>query len=642
MPDASLPERVAAAMGQAGPLRKRVPGYEVRPHQLRAAIAISKAIEEGRTLLLEAPTGSGKSLSALVPLALYLMDREDGRASYSTATITLQEQVFYKDLPAVQRVFGSPAAALLKGMSRYACLVKWIAFRDTTSPAVRAGELAQVDAWIRSTQTGDQAELDRVPSWWDEIAASTSDCPGPACGLARACFAMLARSRAISSQLVVTNHHLACNLIEKGSLIDPAGPIVFDEAHRLADVASSAFGASVDVERIRSVLRRALAIRPGGSTSIRELVLKAELALADFSASVRPDRTAEAHPIGPRGRLAARRLLDVLGALDSAVRFERWDAFPDARGASEADRAVSCLRAIESITEQLSYFADPPPDTASWAEHAGPANARVVLHSCPVDLAPFTRKLFSAGRARVLMSATLSHSGSFAYLRKRLGIDDADEMVLPEVFDYRKLMRYYFPLPPIDPKSPDYIDRVTSELFGLLRATRGRALVLFTSYADMREVYGRLAGKLPYELLVQDEASASGIVEAFREDVHSILLATSRMWEGVDVPGPSLSVLVVARLPFDVPTHPLALARYEAARARGENPFFSVVLPEAITRMRQGIGRLIRSPHDRGIAAILDGRVLTRPYGRLFLAALPRAPQVRSHEEAARFLDGHS
>src|SRR5207249_9364294 len=238
-----------------------------------------------------------------------------------------------------------------------------------------------------------------------------------------------------------------------------------------------------------------------------------------------------------------------------------------------------------------------------------------------------------------LCSATLATGGSFAHLKVKLGVQKARELILRPVFNHQAQMRYYLPRTPLDPKRREFTDQVATELLGLLRASEGRALVLFTSYEQLRAVAERLRGRLPYTLLVQDQGSTTALLQRFREDVHSVLLATARFWEGVDIAGEALSVLVVVRLPFEVPTHPLARARFEAARSRGEDAFQTIVVPEAIVKLRQGVGRLIRATTDRGVVAILDGRVLTMSYARRFMRALPAASRLESCDEVAAFLN---
>lgn len=632
----TLEDHARQALSPDGPISRALPGFEPRPQQLQAAAAIARALQENRTVLLEVPTGGGKSLSALVPLALHLA-RDHRRAVYSTATITLQEQLVRKDVPTVQRALGGPTAGILKGMGRYLCLIKWAELRDRLAAAGGDPHLQAFDRWVASTETGDQAELISAPPWWAEVAADHSDCLGPACSAAQACFALKARERARSAQLVITNHHLTlAHLRHRSSVIPDDAAIVLDEAHRLADIATDMFGDAFTSNSFPVLARRLHGLAPRGDDPLHHMVRTALALHERFVATLRLRPGQEAAGIPEAARPAAAALLEACQHIAAAIRARPWDVLRDRSGTSPNDRAAIALRGLENYMTSLSSAVAPPSGVASWIE---PRASGVSVHTAPVDVgAVLGPRLFSGSGPRVLMSATLSAGGAFDHVRRRLGIHKADEVTVSAVFDYARQMRYYFPSPPLDPNSPDFTSRVAAELRSLLRASRGRALVLFTSYTQLREVADSLRD-LPYTLIVQDETTSAAAVELFRSDVHSVMLATSRMWEGIDVPGQALSLLVVVRLPFEVPTHPLAKARYEAARQEGQNPFRTVVLPEAITRMRQGVGRLIRSRADRGVVAILDGRVLTKPYGRAFLAALPAAPRLRSPEEAGRFID---
>lgn len=630
----TLEDFTRQALSRDGPLSHALPGFEPRPQQLRAATAIARALQENRTVLLEVPTGGGKSLSALVPLAFHL--REDHkRAVYSTATITLQEQLVRKDVPTVQHALGGPTAGLLKGMGRYLCLVKWAELRDRLATAGGDPHVQAFDRWVSSTQTGDQAELLSVPHWWGEVAADHSDCLGPACSAAQACFALKARERARSAQLAIANHHLTMAYLRyRSSVIPDDATIVFDEAHRLADIATDMLGDAFTSNSLPSIARRLHGLAPRGDDPLHHMVRTALALHERFIAALRLRPGQEAGNIPDSARPAAAALLEALQQIAATIRSRPWDVLRDRSGTSPNDRAAIALRAVENYMASLSSAIAPPSGVASWIE---PRASGLSVHTAPVDIgAVLGPRLFSGTGPRILMSATLSTAGTFSHIRTRLGIRHADEVTVSPVFDYARQMRYYFPSPPLDPNRPDFTARVTVELRSLLVASRGRALVLFTSYAQLRQVADSLRD-LPYTLIVQDETTSAAAVELFRSDVHSVMFATSRMWEGIDVPGQALSLLVVVRLPFEVPTHPLARARYEAARQAGQNPFQTVVLPEAITRMRQGVGRLIRSATDRGVVAILDGRVLTRPYGRRFLAALPQAPTLKSLDEVARF-----
>jgi len=618
-------------------MQRTNPGFEARPAQARMAAAVARAIDQRRTLLLEAATGSGKTLGALVPLAIHLLDGEE-RAVYSTGTITLQEQLVTKDIPAVQRAFGGPRAALLKGMGRYLCLLKWGMSRERLGARATPEALQTFAAWVAATRTGDQNELPEVPGWWDEVAADSSDCLGAACSHQLGCFALAARERARAAQLLAVNHHLLLLHRRFGGArtIPPEAAMVVDEAHNLPDVASEVWGSSFTDHTFRALAQRLHGLAPSGADPLHAEVARA-ISLHDaFMKTVRP---AGEEPTSPRvGSAALDEYLGILDRLAGLVGGRQWDIFRDGSGTSANDRAAILLRQLAGYRQAVAEALSPTEGVARWVEPARGKDVSMVFRTAPVDVGAVLCKLFDGEGPRIVMSATLATGGSFAHIRRQLGVREADELVVPPVFDYARQMRYYLPQAPLDPNAADFTALVSRELEALLRATQGRALVLFTSYKQLREVAEALRGRLPYRLLTQAEGSTTAIIQEFRDDVSSVLLATARMWEGVDIPGPALSALVVVRLPFEVPTHPLARARYDAAKARGENPFNSVVIPEAILKLRQGVGRLIRSRTDRGVVAILDGRVQTKGYGRRFLAALPAAPRVRSLDEVAAFL----
>src|SRR2546426_1591837 len=633
-----LADRASALLAPEGPIGRTMPGFEARPAQVQMARAVAETLEAGGVLLVEAPTGSGKGLAYLAALAAYLSRRHVFKAAASTATITLQEQLVRKDLPVVSDAVGGLPTALLKGMGRYLCLLKWrgLAF-------IPPADLETFGRWVTATKSGDQNELPFVPSWWGEVAADHGDCLGPACSLQLQCFALQAKEAARRAQLLVTNHHLLLMYRRfAGSVTSPlpaTAPVIVDEGHHLGDIATEVYGESCSDFTLIALAQRLHGLAPSSTDPLHRQIESALGIHRGIMDAIRP-KGFEPAPVPTLDPALREGYLETLRRLSGDIGRRAWDVIRDRSGTSANERAAMLIRMLEGYVAAIQAILEPASGTTSWVEPVQQRNVTILLRNSPIDVGETLGRLFGEGASpAVLCSATLAAGGSFAHLKAKLGIRTARELILPPVFDHQAQMRYYLPRTPLDPKRREFTDQVTTELLGLLRASEGRALVLFTSYEQLRAVAERLRGRLPYTLLVQDQGSTTALLQRFREDVHSVLLATARFWEGVDVVGEALSLLVVVRLPFEVPTHPLARARFEAARSRGENAFQTIVVPEAIMKLRQGVGRLIRATSDRGVVAILDGRVLTRSYGRRFLQALPAAPRLHSHDEVAAFLN---
>lgn len=636
----TLADRAAALLEPGGPIGRAMPEFEARAPQVKMARAVARTLEEGGTLLVEAPTGSGKGLGYLAAIATYLSRRRDAKAVASTATITLQEQLIRKDLPVIDEAVGGLPAALLKGMGRYLCLLKWRGLSQSMS-LIPPRDLEAFAGWVATTTTGDQNELPYVPGWWPDVAADHSDCLGPACSLYLQCFALAARDAARRAQLLVMNHHLLLlyRRFSNGSSILPNdAPVIVDESHRLADIATDVYGDGCTDFTFVALAQRLHGLTPQPTDPLHahiESAVRTHTAVMD---ALRP-RGSEPGPLPVLDAAQRAGYLEALRRLVSELSGRPWEVIRDRSGTSANERAAILIRMVEGYASTIATILEPASGTASWAEPAQQRNVKTILRNAPIDVGATLGGLFGRDAPpAVLCSATLAAGGSFAHIKTKLGIGQARELILPPVFDYATQIRYYLPRVPLDPQADTFTDQIAAELRGLLRASEGRALVLFTSYDQLRAVAERLYGRLPYTLLIQDVGSTTTLLQRFKEDVHSVLLATSRFWEGIDVRGEALSLLVVARLPFDVPTHPLTRARFDAARERGDNPFTTVAVPEAIVKLRQGVGRLIRSRGDRGVVALLDGRVSTRNYGRRFLAALPPAPQLSTHDQVAEFL----
>jgi len=626
-------ELLGPFLGPDGLMAQRLGGYEHRPGQEAMMHAVMRAVEERAVLLVEAGTGTGKSLAYLIPAALAAEP-----VIVSTGSKTLQDQLFHKDIPFVRDALGVPfKAALLKGRTNYLCLLKLEQSRhDAHLFKEHGGWLDIFDEWSGQTDTGDRAELARLPDdapVWREVSTGAEECLGQGCEFFDDCFVMRARRRALAADVVVVNHHLFfadLSLRESAgfSLLPPSDVVVFDEAHNLEDVAAMYFGLRCSNYRIRDLTydaQRAMSQARLGTTDF-----------LDVCDRIRGDTDLlfDAYePLFPRGRVAPDNL--------PAGVVERWHTL-DNRLAQLAHRLREAAR--EDDTEVLARLVVRTHELRSdmdalvkaqdrglvvWVEKASKA---VFLRAAPIDVGSVLQEiLFGRIEALVFTSATLTTSGTFDHIRQRFGIDySCRELVVPSPFDYPNQTLLYLPphLPP--PRSSDFVERAADEIEALLDVTRGRAFVLFTSFANMHRVHDLLNASLPYPTFVQGEGSKDALLEAFRTTEHAVLFGTSSFWEGVDVAGDALSQVIIDKLPFAPPDDPLTAARIDWMGASGHNPFMRYQVPVAIITLKQGFGRLIRHRTDRGIVTVLDHRISRARYGTAFLESLPPARRVFS------------
>jgi len=594
--------------GPDGPLARTLPGYEPRPEQAALAEAVDRALAHEEHLVAEAGTGVGKSLAYLIPALL-----SGRRVVVATATKALQEQLLEKDVPVALSAAGRDDATVvvLKGRANYLCRRQVQGFQPfllAEGRDARAWEAMQ--SWLDHTETGDRAELELEPSaaLWAELAVGPDRCSGRRCQFHSTCFAEAARERAAEADLVIVNHALYfAHIASGGGVLPEHDAVVFDEAHRLEESAASWLGGRVSrpgLRRLATDLERACreGQRPLPARPLDRVERSGERLLR-----------AVAPPSG-RKRLreipaeAALLLTDALNDLAAALQGqgEELDAL-GRRAISMAEEVEACLAPDE---QERVVWAEP--DALAWA---------------PVDVARDLRdKLWEDGPTAVLVSATLTTGEDATFVRRRLGLEHAREVVVGSPYDFREQALLYIPRDMPDPRSDEFTARAADEIVELLAASQGRALVLTSSYRALDAYREQVRGRVPYEVLVQGEAPRERLLERFRDEVASVLLATSTFWQGVDVPGESLSLLVIDKLPFSAPGDPLHEARCEAVERAGGDWFSGYALPTAVLQLRQGFGRLIRGHADRGVVAVLDPRLRTRGYGRAFVAALPQCP----------------
>jgi ATP-dependent DNA helicase DinG len=665
-----LVEAVREVFSEGGALARVVDGYEPREGQRRMAEAVASVLERGGTLLAEAGTGTGKTLAYLIPA---ILSRQ--RVLVSTGTKNLQEQIFFKDLPALRQALGVPfKATLMKGRSNYLCLHRWETFSQDNpfDGPEKQVFLPVLRAWVAKTESGDRAELRDLPEdlpLWREIAAEADTCLGTECPRHGDCFVTLMRQRAAEADVVIVNHHLLCadasvRQSAYGEVIPSCPTLVTDEAHQLEDVATQYFGVAFSNYRVDDLLRdveQALVARaaPGGTEDdrarksrheIRRTATRVEERARAFFSGMPPLResraryTAEAFAEHFEDGIALAGALDgleaalALPALSERQRVEGAQIGPREPGAVvEADEELATLqRRAGELRDDLKFLIRASdPDFVYYLETRGRGT---FLRASPIDVSAIVQKaLFDRMRTTVLTSATLAVDGSFAYVRGRLGIKAADEIRVASEFDYRKQALLYLPrgLPP--PRNPRFAEVAARETIEILKRSRGRAFVLFTSYAVLRAVQPFVEMAMSYPVLVQGTAPRSTLIEEFRSTPNAVLLATASFWQGVDVVGEALSCVIVDKLPFASPGDPVTAARIEAINARGGDAFADYQVPLAILMLQQGLGRLIRHRSDRGVLAVLDPRLRTMGYGRRFLESLPPAPITHDLEAVGRF-----
>ena len=640
-----------AIFREGGTLSQALSGFRFRAQQLEMAQAIARAIASRTQLVAEAGTGTGKTFAYLVPALLY-----GGKVIVSTGTKTLQDQLFERDLPLVRDALAAPVTvALLKGRANYVCHyhLERAAREDRLPSRDDVRHLPKIVAFARASQRGDRAELSDVPenaSIWPLVTSTRDNCLGQNCPFHGDCFVMKARKEALEADVVVVNHHLFfadVMLRDEGvaELLPNCNTVILDEAHQLPDTATLFFGEQVT----------------GGQ--LAELARDAEIASRTAARDVPdlPDAAAELGPIVKKLRLAAG---EVTGkyARDAAL---ARAGFPEALDALAAgldrlatelaqfaergeDIAMAAARADETARLVARWrdgeSASGPDDAEGWIRWIDVTPHGFQLQASPLSVAPLMkRQVEGSARAWIFTSATLAVGRDFSHYTSQLGLDAAATQAWNSPFDYGSQALLYVPrdLPP--PNSPAHTDAVIDAALPLLEASEGRAFLLFTTLRALSQARERLSDELrrrglDYPLLVQGEGSRSELLVRFRELGNAILLGSASFWEGVDVPGDALSLVVIDKLPFAPPDDPLLAARLDHLKDQGANPFMAWQLPQAVISLKQGAGRLIRTETDRGVLAICDPRLTDKPYGRRIWQSLPPMKRTREETEARDFL----
>jgi ATP-dependent DNA helicase DinG len=593
--------------GPGGTLAQRLDDYEFRPSQIRMAHAVHRALEEQNHVIIEAGTGTGKTLAYLLPAMLH-----GRRILVSTGTKTLQDQIFYKDIPLLESVLGRPIrAAYLKGRNNYLCRLKLETLHAEGLFSLR--ELKSFKAiidWAAETETGDRAELGSVgddSDLWSRMDARRERCLGSKCKDYERCFLTLVRQKAMEADIVVVNHHLffadlSIRRSDVPAILPDYSAVIFDEAHELEDIATDYFGFHISNFRLAELVHDANKLEVDV-----ELVSRASDRFFSGFALLRDGR----HPVPKLEGIEG-----LIGALQDARRSIKQ--MKDFSGEYEA----LARRAGELEAELETFRSGRLENYVSWIERR---DRGIFLEACPVDVSGMLQeKLFTRVPTCVLTSATLTVGDSFAYMRERLGLSEARELSLATEFNVQKQALLYIPQAMPDYRHPSYVERAAKEIRLVLRASTGRAFVLFTSYRQMETLYQELANDLPFPCMIQGKGGGkSRLLEQFKMTPNAVLFATASFWQGVDVKGEALSAVIIDKLPFQVPSDPLVAARSARIQSAGGNAFSEYHVPTAILRLKQGLGRLIRSTTDRGILAVLDNRLSTKSYGRLFMDSLP-------------------
>ncbi len=634
---------IAKIFSPKGLLAQKLSTYEHRPEQQQMAEAVDQALRDEQFLIVEAGTGTGKTLAYLIPAI-----KSGKRIVISTGTKTLQEQLFFKDIPFLQKEFGWPfKAAFMKGRGNYLCQRRYKLF--VAQPLIKIFEeinyFPLIKKWVGRTKTGDRAELIELPEdleLWKEICSSSDTCLGQKCAHYEDCFVTRMRQEAAAADIIIANHHLffadlALRQKGYGEVLPRYEAVIFDEAHQLEEVATQYFGIMVSNYRLEELARdarRELTISRRADAQLLKLsdeLLENQEKFFNFFRKGETKYRLQEEDFYGEVKERAQKVLANLSSI--AAHIEGMKEVPEGLQAISR-RARDLQMELAGIGEQAEER------FVYWCEIRGRG---VFLHASPVEISAEMKDcLYARVKTIIFTSATLSARGNFNFFKTRLGLTDLErgqvvELILASSFDMARQALLYLPKKLPDPNAPDFVSRAAEEIFEILMLSKGRAFVLFTSIKNMEETYRLLRSRLPFTCFLQGERPKSALLEEFKKDVHSVLFATASFWEGVDVQGEALSCVIIDRLPFSWPNDPIMEARLEKIASAGQSPFWEYQVPGAIILLKQGLGRLVRTRQDRGLLVILDPRLWTKNYGRAFLESLPPCPFTHEQKDIVEF-----
>nr|MBF0223388.1 ATP-dependent DNA helicase [Desulfobulbaceae bacterium] len=654
----ALTEHIEHIFSPDGPLAKTLPGYEVRPGQLQMSLSVAQTLEttaiplhpfaqgdhKAEMLAVEAETGIGKTLAYLIPAAL---SRQ--KIIVSTGTLNLQEQILNKEIPFIKKyVTPDLKVVCVKGRQNYACLFRTKQMLSSQQQQLFTEQINDADEllhWLNHTEFGDRAELPWLTDGsqlWEQICSSATKCLGSQCQEHGSCFINKLRKTAAAADIIIVNHHLffsdlGIRRFGFGEVLPRYQSVIFDEAHHIEDIATRYFGSSFShyqlldlVKDIETLAHKSMS----GQERLKTIQIAQALATqANEFAGIFPTL---------RGRYP---LNDIISQVESwEVEVERLDT-AITNLSKQLDRAALCSdlwegprrRCLELKDNLTAITTDLSPTHVYWCEKR---EKTISLTASPINVSVELQEfLYSQAESLIFTSATLTSGGSFKYTFNRLGLDDnTPTLQLASPFDYANRTKLYVPANGFpEPNSPTYFEALQQQVYELLMASQGRALVLFTSFNAMNQLYSFLSETIPFPIYKQGDAPKTVLLEQFQQETHSVLLAVASFWEGVNVPGETLSCLIIDKLPFEVPSDPVIMARIDQIKNSKGNPFFDFQVPRAVLSLRQGIGRLIRSTQDKGLLAVLDIRLFSKGYGRHFLKSLPASPVIRSIDQVKTF-----